>query len=46
MDSDCDYLYCGCPVADCENKVNNTYWYHHNCGGKTKLKFSNIKIIC
>jgi hypothetical protein len=40
-----DELYCPCPAAGCENKRVN-YWYHHNCGGKTMIRYDDIHIIC
>lgn len=41
-----DYLHCGCPVLNCPNMKNPTYWYHNNCGGKTMLRYDDINIVC
>ncbi len=41
-----DYLYCGCPVLNCPNMSRPTYWIHHGCGGKTKLRYDDINIVC
>lgn len=41
-------LYSSCPVVNCPNNQNNfhTYWYHHNCGGRTKIRYDDITLVC
>ena len=40
-----DYVYCPCPVLNCKNKAVS-YWYRNRCGQKTKIRYSDINVIC
>ena len=43
-----DYLYTPCPVAGCKNSTKevHVYWKHYNCGGRTKIRYEDITIVC
>ena len=34
-----------CPAKGCLNS-QKTYWYHYNCGGRTKIRYEDLTVVC
>jgi hypothetical protein len=43
--TDVRYLFAPCPVGTCMGKPAHN-WQHALCGGRTKIRFSDINILC
>ena len=43
-----DDLFLPCKAGKCADRIDKskTYWYHHLCGGKTKINYFNAHIYC